>query len=245
MWRKTADISTRLALLVSVALYGAAPAAAAIISAPGFDTASSRDVAPMDLPELAPILAALNGIGRQSVDHPGHNPGPSNSRDHFNDKDRAERDILLNRTTTSKIVQDLASIKKECSNYDQVYRIDCLRQGLDMIVASLPDNSEYRQAKRILRQASNRLGRIVSTYKDPAAPKLEVPANANPRFKKRRKYTAIRREAVPEAMAKAQQAVTEATTALLRSSENSERRYAHYQQISVAVDSTKVLLRSS
>jgi hypothetical protein len=55
---------------------------------------------------------------------------------------------------------------------------------------------------------------------------------------------AIKREAVPEAMAKAQNVIDEAATQLLRSSENSERRYAHYQQISVAVDSTKVLLRS-
>jgi hypothetical protein len=46
-------------------------------------------------------------------------------------------------------------------------------------------------------------------------------------------------------MAKAQSAVEEAATELLRSGENSARRYVHYQEISVAVDSTKVLLRSS
>jgi hypothetical protein len=152
--------------------------------------------------------------------------------------------LPLSRATTQKIVLDLASIRKECGGYDEVYRIDCLRQGIEMVAASLPDNSEYREAKRILKKASSRLGRIVSTYQDKSAPKLDVPASANPRFHKRRRYVAIKREAVPEAMAKAQNVIDEAATQLLRSSENSERRYAHYQQISVAVDSTKVLLRS-
>jgi hypothetical protein len=45
-------------------------------------------------------------------------------------------------------------------------------------------------------------------------------------------------------MAKARVVIDEASTQLLRSAENSERRYAHYQQISAAVDSTKTLLRS-
>ena len=54
----------------------------------------------------------------------------------------------------------------------------------------------------------------------------------------------MKRSALPKAMAKANAVVEEAATQLLRSAENSERRYAHYQQISAAVDSTKTLLRS-
>ena len=71
-----------------------------------------------------------------------------------------------------------------------------------------------------------------------------VPRTVNPRFKKTRTYHAIRKADLPQAMAKANAVVTEAATELLRSAENSERRYAHYQQISAAVDSTKTLLRS-
>jgi hypothetical protein len=239
MWKKTADITIRAALLVSVAALDVAPAAASILPATTLPGAADHSGdAPIDPLGLARIILA------QSVDHPhesnngGHDPGHHGGRD-------AEREMPLTRMTTHKIVLDLASIRKECGGYDEIYRIDCLRQGIDMVVASLPDNSEYRDAKRILRKASSRLGRIVSTYQDAAAPKLEVPAGANPRFKKRRKYVAIKREAVPDAMAKAQNVIDEAATQLLRSSENSERRLAHYQEISVAVDSTKVLLRSS
>jgi hypothetical protein len=240
MWKKTADFSIRTVLLASITLYGVTPASATLLMRPAV-ASPGDEKSPLDLPELAPILAALGDKpNRQTVDTPDRTTSDS----HFNDKDRREVEVRLSRITTRKIIEDFNSVKKECTDYDQVYRIDCLRQGIDMIVATLPDNSEYREAKRILRKASSRLGRIVSTYQDRSAPKLEVPANANPRFKKRRKYTAIRREAIPEASAKAQDIVNEAATALLRSGENSERRYVHYQQISVAVDSTKVLLRS-
>jgi hypothetical protein len=240
MWKKTADITIRTVLLVSVAAFDVAPAAASVLpitTRPG--TADRDGAAPVDPLGLAQIILA------QSVDHP-HEPGDKGGRDSGNNDGRSsERELPLSRMTTHKIVLDLASIRRECGGYDEVYRIDCLRQGIDMVVASLPDNSEYRDVKRILRRASSRLGRIVSTYQDTTAPKLEVPANANPRFRKRRRYVAIKREAVPQAMARAQNVIDEAATQLLRSSENSERRLAHYQEISVAVDSTKVLLRSS
>jgi hypothetical protein len=227
MWKKTADITIRAVLLISVASFGVAPASASI----SLTSSDTRRDAPADALDQATILLA------QRVDHEHQAAG--------HDSDLLSAEIPLSRTITRKIVLDLASIRGECSNYDQVYRIDCLRQGIDMVVASMPDGSEYREAKRILKRASSRLNRIVATYKDTSAPKLEVPANANPRFKKRRRYTAIKHEAVPKAMTEARAVITEAATALLRSSENSERRYAHYQEISVAVDSTKVLLRSS
>jgi hypothetical protein len=238
MWNKPLDLALRVALVISVAGFDIAPALAALpVASRPADAGSIPDIA-----DIAPLILA------QSVDHPhnpdpGHDPG-GNGGQNIGGRGE-ERDVRLSQVITRRIVLDLASVRKECSNYDEVYRIDCLRQGIDMIVGTLPDNSEYRDVKRVLRQASARLARIVSTYEDTAAPRLDAPANANPRFKRRRHYVAIRREAAPEAMAKATRVIEEATTELLRSGENSERRYAHYQQISVAVDSTKILLRSS
>ena len=188
----------------------------------------------------------------QSVDPGGgDNGGGSNGRDgrtspghsdNFAGREREE--IRTSRYVTNRIVEELRYIRRECGLYDETYRIDCLRQGIDMVVAAMPDHGEYREAKRILRRASRSLGKIVSTYRDRDAPRLVAPRNANPRFKKRRTYRAVKREALPRAMKEANAVITEAATQLLRSAENSERRYAHYQQISVAVDSTKVLLRS-
>ena len=164
---------------------------------------------------------------------------------------RTEADLLASidrigneRLDTERIVQDLISIRRECRRYDEVYRIDCLRQGIDMTIARMANRPENREAKQILRRASRQLASIVATYEDRSAPLLEVPRSANPRFKTRRTYRAVKRSALPKAMAKANAVVQEAATQLLRSAENSERRYAHYQQISAAVDSTKTLLRS-
>jgi len=233
MWKKSADIALRAALLVSVAAFDVAPAAASIM--PTANPVGAADISgdPLGVPDLAPLILA------QSVDHPGgQSPG---GNDHSND---SQVGIHLSTAMTHKVVLDLNSMRKECGHYDEAYRIDCLRQGIDMLAASLPDNSEYRDVKRILKKAGGKLGRIVDTYQDSSKPKLDAPANANPRFRTRRHYTAIRRAAEPEAMAKAQKVIDEAATQLLRSSENSELRYAHYQQISAAVDSTKTLLRS-
>jgi hypothetical protein len=240
---KSAKIALRLSLSATIAFGTAGSGFGAILPA-GLAVNSPAVQQQDDNDPLAPILAALNDIpARQTVDNP--NPGNTSSSDSTGSEKPDKPDIGLTNLLTKKIVRDLRSITKECSNYDDVYRIDCLRQGIDLIVQSLPEHSAYDDAKKILRKASRRLGNIVGNYEDPSAPKLVAPPGANPRFLRRRSYTAIKREAVPEAMAKATAVVEEASTRLLRSSENSDARLAHYQEISVAVDSTKVLLRSS
>ena len=186
----------------------------------------------------------------QSVD-PGDSPegnsvdAPASDRGGERyEKERTERPRRFEQVETDRIVQDLLSIRRECSEYDTVYRIDCLRQGIEQTLMRISDRPENKEARQILRRASRQLATIVTTYADDSAPLLESPNSANPRFKKRRTYRAVKRDSLPTAMARADALVTEAATQLLRSAENSERRYAHYQQISAAVDSTKTLLRS-
>ncbi len=150
----------------------------------------------------------------------------------------------LNWLITNRISKDFNAAVTECGRYDDVYRIDCLRQNMQRIAQSLPDDGDYGRVKRILTNAAGKLGGIVEKYADPKAPRLTPPAGANPRFLRNRSYKAVRRDKVRHAMAEAAQVVQEAATQLLRSSENSTARLAHYQSISVAVGSTKVLLRS-
>ncbi|MBL0375068.1 hypothetical protein JJB09_23935 [Rhizobium sp. KVB221] len=188
------------------------------------------------------LICAPVEVGAQSVDRPDK-PNREKTRvvSRPQDKDR----LPLSQLTTSKISRDVDAIRRECVQYNDVYRIDCLRQGIDMMLATLPENSEYEQAKNILGKTSGQLNHIVSVYQDRSATKLVPAPGANPRFKKQRQYSAIKRNTVALATKQATAAVDEAATSLLRSSENSERRYAHYQEISIAVDSTKTLLRSS
>ena len=241
--RLQATMIPRAMLALSLALSSAAPAAYAGIPAP---RASLDDAA------LSDLLLKIQSVDPGDPDAPDPDPDPD--PDPSPDKggrdggrsgmDRPDRPIRYERLNTERIVQDILSVRRECRQYEDVYRIDCLRQGLEMTAANIPDRPENRDAKRILKRAAQKLGAIVSTYEDEDAPLLEVPRNANPRFKTRRTYRAVKKSALPRAMAKANAVIDEAATQLLRSAENSERRYAHYQQISAAVDSTKTLLRS-
>jgi len=234
-----ATIVPRVVLAVSLALSGVSPVYAGIPAPrPAIDDAA-----------MSSLLLKIQSVDPGDPDTDGGNDGGNNGgrdtggRPSFSD--HPERPVARHeRLDTDRIVQDLQSIRRECRKYDEVYRIDCLRQGIDMTIARMADRPENREAKRILRRASRQLAGIVATYEDRSAPKLEVPRNANPRFKSRRTYRAVKRSTLPTAMAKANAVVQEAATQLLRSAENSERRYAHYQQISAAVDSTKTLLRS-
>ena len=243
--RMEAMIISRAFLALSIALSGAAPVYAGIPAPrPSLDDEALsslllrvQSVDPGD-PDPDPDPAPDPDGGNNGGNNGGReNNGPSGL-------DRPDRVVQNERLDTDRIVKDLLSIRRECQKYDEVYRIDCLRQGIDMTIARMADRPENRDAKRILRRASRQLASIVSTYADRAAPRLEVPRSANPRFRTRRTYRAVKRSSLPRAMAKANAVVQEAATELLRSAENSERRYAHYQQISVAVDSTKTLLRS-
>lgn len=170
-------------------------------------------------------------------------PGTSTAENGLNGSPTIEY-TDLNWLLTNRISKDFNAAVTECGRYDEVYRIDCLRQNMQRIAASLPDEGDYGRVKRILTNAAGKLGGIVEKYADPKAPRLTPPAGANPRFRQNRSYKAVRRDKVRQAMAEASQVVQEAATQLLRSAENSSARLAHYQSISVAVGSTKVLLRS-
>lgn len=243
MYMTAAAFALRSSLALCVAFSGVVPVYAGI---PAPRELSQQDIDAIGLLFKAQTVDPGGGDdGDGGGNDGGGRDGGRNSPGHGDNYEGREREEWrVSRYETDRIIKDLRSVRRECGNYDEVYRIDCLRQGIDMVVASMPDSADYRDAKRILRQTSRRLGEIVSAYQDRSAPKLVAPRDANPRFKKRRTYRAVKRESLPNAMVEADAVVSEAATQLLRSAENSERRYAHYQQISVAVDSTKVLLRS-
>ena len=243
--RQQARIISRAVLALGIALSGTAPVQAGVPTPRPLADGLSPSPLLLNVQSVDPG----DGPGGDKGDKGGDKGDRANDRggrdNHRGDRHRPDRrEIRITRLDTDRIIRDLRSVRLECGHYDEVYRIDCLRQGIDMVAANIPNAPEYRDARRILRRTSRQLAKIVATYEDRSAPRLVAPRNANPRFKKRRSYRAVKRSALPKAMAKANAVIEEAATQLLRSAENSERRYAHYQQISNAVDSTKVLLRS-
>lgn len=144
---------------------------------------------------------------------------------------------------TSAITKNIDSARRECSGYDPIYRIDCLRKRLLDIARRIPPGPAYRQARQIIARASDRLGGIQGRYIDSRIERQRSRGNA--RLRERQVYSAIKRESLNKAMAEAAKVIEEAQTQLLRASENSEKRASHYRQIAAAVGSTKVLLRSA
>lgn len=144
---------------------------------------------------------------------------------------------------TSSIVQNIQAVRIECGRYDPIYRIECLHLGFSLVAQRIPQSGDYREMKAILNRAASELSRIVSANVDQAAPRQA--SRGNSRFKVRRTYRAVKKQKLKAALDQAEDAVIRAETRLLRSGENSQKRYQHYQQVATAVGSTKVLLRSS
>lgn len=149
----------------------------------------------------------------------------------------------VNPGATDAIVKNIVLVRSECRNYAPAYRIDCLAQGLKQVASRFP-SGEYDRARGILSKAASRLGSLVSRNLDPEAETIESKPGANPHFKAKRRYRAIKKAALGAVMKEAQAIVEEAATQLMRSYENSDRRAAHYQKIATATDSLKALLRS-
>jgi hypothetical protein len=144
---------------------------------------------------------------------------------------------------TNNAVQAINGIVSECKKYDPAYRTDCLAQGLKEVAARLP-RGEYDKARSIISSAASKLNKLVSRNVDTSQDVIQSTPNSNPRLKTKRRYRAVKKEALAAVMKEAQGIVDEAVTELLRSYENSDKRHAHYQKIATAVGSTKVLLRS-
>ncbi|MCF3641086.1 hypothetical protein LXM94_14010 [Rhizobium sp. TRM95111] len=178
-------------------------------------------------------------------------PGFGQSTDNGSSEDPGQRPTGAGGTTapsdfsdylTNAIVLNLRAVREECSRYDPIYRLDCVQQGFEEVARRMPQG-DYREARQIIFRAAAQLDSVVARNADRSVPRQRsVP---NRRFKQKKTYTAVKRQNLRQAMQQAERVVAEAETRLLRSAENSEKRYSHYQQIAAAVGSNKVLLRSA
>lgn len=158
-----------------------------------------------------------------------------------------KRYIYLNPRETDKISDALGGALRTCSPefVERRYRIDCIRFYFRQIASELPDTGEYAPVRAALIKAADQLDAIVRQNRDAAAPSLRPRVNGKPAAPRLPPLRAIRSGSELRAERAAQAVIDEAATVLLRSTENSERRMAHYQQIAAAINSTKVLLRST
>ncbi|MCV2864150.1 hypothetical protein [Defluviimonas sp. WL0075] len=149
--------------------------------------------------------------------------------------------------TTDQIVDTISTATDTCSDewINESYRIDCIRQTLLLAAARLPNRGDYAPVKAALVDAADKLDKIVVQNANASSGRVTPPIGGRPLAPTLPPLRAVSPAAQEQAVAQALAVLEEAETILLRSAENSERRLVHYQQVAQAIDSTKVLLRSS
>jgi hypothetical protein len=152
----------------------------------------------------------------------------------------------LTEATTDALVARIAEVNVVCDWLLQPYRLWCLANGYDLMAETLLPFGDYREVRQVLRRTATQLRAIAEANVDPEAePVVLRRREGGVTAVGRAPIRAVRREAVAGTNRQAAAVLEEAATVLLRSAENSSRRQVSYQRIAQAIDSSKVLLRST
>ena len=212
--------------------------AAALLAAPALAT-------PLMLPQPA-LHGALSPIPVQTceVDCGCEGECPEPKRDLFLEPAKGtteESDGSLG----SDIAILLARGTSACGDYDETWRIDCLSVELERAAARLPRKAAYDDARAEIAAAAARLHAIAMANADPARPAIVREATVSgTKLRTTRAITPVAPARVAATNAQATAVLDELSTTLLRSAPNRTAQ-VELARVAQAVDSTKVLLRSS
>ncbi|MEM7438925.1 MAG: hypothetical protein AAF393_04945 [Pseudomonadota bacterium] len=143
--------------------------------------------------------------------------------------------FALNPVTTSKITRPMRAALKECPTLKKTTNVSCLAAAFRRAAREADNQQQYSKAREILNDAAKKLDALARRNEDKAVPKTTG---------KNGRYRAVKPKAVPAVNRAALKIVQETETKLLRSTGNSKARRQHYQDIAMAVGSTKKILRS-
>jgi len=146
---------------------------------------------------------------------------------------------------TARIIKRISDSRDFCYVVPVPFRINCLQTQFDRIARSLPQTGDYAPVRKVLQDASEKLGAVVRGNIDTTVKPIVPVIKNKPDAPRSEALVAIKPAAVRKANAAAAAIIAETTTLLLRSTENLERREVSYQEIAQAIDSTKILLRSA
>ena len=133
---------------------------------------------------------------------------------------------------------------EHCEAYRDVWRVDCLSDELQRVAQALPNDPRSRRAKAEIRAAAERLRRLAEQNADPAQPAVRRATNVGGvRRATSRRITAVAPDRVVATNLAADRIVAELSTTLLRSASGAGAR--DFTRVAAAVNSTRVLLRSS
>lgn len=148
----------------------------------------------------------------------------------------------LSPPVTNAVADSVGDAFDRCRTLDSSYQIDCVSQQLKATADRIAGEGAYGPVNRILNDAARDLARIARQDRDTAQPRVSVQHRDQSGI---RTYSAVRRDSVARSKAAAARVIEQAQTLLLRSAANSANRRSHFQRIAAAMDSGKVLLRST
>lgn len=220
-------------VLVSAGFAVSPPALAGPLSAPPGMTLPA-------LPGLeGPLIRVQEGCGTECEEEEEY-------IDEGDRKDDARPPMGLSTVNTNAIAAVLRQVGTTCATEIlPEYRIDCIRIHYLAVAAALPDNGDYAPVKAALLDGAAKLDAIVKANLDPVAPPVRAHKGGKPAAPQTPPLRAVKPEKRAEAEAQAAAVVEETSLVILRSGEDPSRREPHYQEISEAVDSGLVILRSA
>jgi len=153
---------------------------------------------------------------------------------------------VINNSETDRITNRLSEINELCQSIPLGYRIACIEDQYRLLAQSMSDGDQSREIKRALVTAADKLKKIAEDNADNTAQKLRPKVNVG-RFGRSASHplTPVRPEVEAAANQAAIAVLDEVSTLLLRSADSSRSQSLYYTQIADAVDSNKVLLRST
>jgi hypothetical protein len=142
--------------------------------------------------------------------------------------------------TASMISKELGEGREFCATVQRAYQIDCIADRFQALAEQLPRKGDYRDIRQGLRSASRDLNKVARSYAQPGAPKARFKAGSI----RTGRLTPVNPPARAAAEAQAAAVINTLQTVLLRSGEKDRAEQVLYQEISAAVGSNKLLLRS-
>lgn len=152
-------------------------------------------------------------------------------------------DENLNDTVTQGIVRDLAAVRSECLAAQPIYRLDCIRQGLELASRRAPYHGDYGPMREALRAGAASVAPIINANADTATDRLEVRPGTNPRFMARRYYTATKAASYNDTKADAFKALDATQSRLLDIGQRSPGWNKAYTAVAIATASLADVLR--
>lgn len=182
------------------------------------------------------FLAAVLALGQPA--HAQNARSDDAARGGFSDYD-----LQLNDLVTQSIVRDIASVRSECLAADPVYRLDCIRQGLELTSRRAPYHGDYGPMREALRAGAASVAPIIDGKADDDKDRLEVSPGTNPRFKARRYYTPTTANGYEATKADAFKALDAIQSSLLDLGKRSASWNRAYTTVAIAVASLADVLR--